>query len=272
MRSDVLGHKARRVPDRATCLKSHSDMAVTHAMWAWEAHLEVTSPPSMLREVLRRVCPLMGTKTNAASGRVRPRLGPSPILAFWLGVACGPAMAALPGPRAPAPSEVAVPAPAAPVLASPNAVESLRLRRLMVPVDGIAIDRVQNTYDAARDGGARQHSAIDILAPRGTPVLAADSGTILRMAFNALGGLTIFQIDPEKHFVYYYAHLDRYAASLRDGSVVSRGDVIGYVGTTGNAPANTPHLHFQVMLYRDRYWEGEALNPFGVFDTAGKRR
>src|SRR5574341_1859127 len=101
-----------------------------------------------------------------------------------------------------------------------------------------------------REGGARRHGAIDILAPRGTPVLAADDGSILRVGFNTLGGLTIYQSDPEKRFVYYYAHLDRYASTLRDGSPVSRGDVIGYVGSTGNAPPNTPHLHFQVMLFR----------------------
>jgi len=158
------------------------------------------------------------------------------------------------------------------VAAPPNAIEALRQRHLMVPVDGVGLDRVQNTYEAVRDGGARRHYAIDIPAPRGTPVLAADNGSILRMGFNALGGLTIYQIDPEKRFVYYYAHLDRYASTIRDGSVVSRGDVIGYVGATGNASPTAPHLHFQVLLFRDRYWEGESVNPFGVFEAAGKRR
>lgn len=214
----------------------------------------------------------MWTKTRAASVRVSGLAIRWPLLGLWLGAACGPAIAPLPAPRAPAPSLVAVPAPAAPVAASPNAIESLRQRRLMVPVDGVAIDHVQNTYDAQRDSGARRHSAIDIMAPRGTAVLAADDGTILRMGFNALGGLTIYQIDPDRRFVYYYAHLDRYGSALRDGSVVSRGDVIGFVGATGNASPNAPHLHFQVLLFRDRYWEGESVNPFGIFDAAGKRR
>jgi murein DD-endopeptidase MepM/ murein hydrolase activator NlpD len=110
------------------------------------------------------------------------------------------------------------------------------------------------------------------MAPRGTPVLAADDGKVLRMGFNSLGGLTVYQVDPERHFVYYYAHLDRYAATLRDGMDVARGDVIGYVGSTGNASAAAPHLHFQVMLFRDRYWEGESVNPFGSFELDGKRR
>jgi murein DD-endopeptidase MepM/ murein hydrolase activator NlpD len=142
----------------------------------------------------------------------------------------------------------------------------------MVPVDGISADRLVDSYHAQRDGGARRHFAIDISAQRGTPVLAADDGTILRMGFNSLGGLTIYQVDPGRRFVYYYAHLDRYASSLRDGSTISRGDVIGYVGSTGNASPDAPHLHFQVMLYRDRYWEGESVNPFGTFGLPGKRR
>jgi murein DD-endopeptidase MepM/ murein hydrolase activator NlpD len=148
----------------------------------------------------------------------------------------------------------------------------LRARKLMIPVDGIAAEKLIDTYEAERDGGARRHFAIDITAPRGTPVLAADDGRVLRMGFNALGGLTIYQVDPGRRFVYYYAHLDRYASHLRDGSTLSRGDVIGYVGTTGNAPPNTPHLHFQVMVYRDKWWEGESVNPFGVFELAGKKR
>lgn len=212
----------------------------------------------------------MWTKEDVAS--VRVWRWSAAVLGLWLGAACGPALTPLPPPRAPAPSEVAIPAPAAPVAAPPNAIELLRQRKLMVPVDGISLDRVENTYEAFRDGGARRHYAIDILAARGTPVLAADDGSILRMGFNALGGLTIYQIDHERRFVYYYAHLDRYASTIRDGSVVSRGDVIGYVGSSGNAQATTPHLHFQVLLFRDRYWEGESVNPFGVFETDGRRR
>lgn len=214
----------------------------------------------------------MWTKRRAASVRARRAIGPAPMLAFWLGMACGPALTPLPPPRAPAPSTVAVPSPSVSASATPNALDALRLRRLMVPVDGIAVDRLTNTYDAQRDAGARRHGAIDIMAPRGTPVVAADDGSILRMGYNALGGLTVYQVDPDKRFVYYYAHLDRYASTLRDGLAVLRGDVIGYVGSSGNAAATAPHLHFQVMIYRERFWEGESVNPFGVFETAGKRR
>jgi murein DD-endopeptidase MepM/ murein hydrolase activator NlpD len=142
----------------------------------------------------------------------------------------------------------------------------------MVPVDGVSVDKLTDSYEAQRDGGARRHGAIDIMAPRGTPVLAADDGKVLRMGFNALGGLTVYQVDAQQRFVYYYAHLDRYSSTLRDGVPVSRGEVIGYVGSTGNASATAPHLHFQVMLFRERYWEGESVNPFGSFELDGKRR
>ena len=209
--------------------------------------------------------------THQDDTRVRIRRWAAMTLVPWLGVACGPGLAPLPPPFEPAPSHVAAPDSVLPATV-PNVASELRGRRLMIPVDGIAADRLVDTYEAQRDGGARRHYAIDIAAPRGTPVLAADDGNVLRMGFNSLGGLTIYQTDPSRRFVYYYAHLDRYASNLRDGSALARGDVIGYVGTTGNAPPNAPHLHFQVMLYRDKWWEGESVNPFGVFELAGKKR
>jgi peptidoglycan LD-endopeptidase LytH len=194
------------------------------------------------------------------------------VAALALGVslgACGPALAPLPPAQAPAPSEVLSPAP---VRTAPLSIsEELRARRLMVPVDGIDVAKLNDSFGAQRDGGARQHGAIDIMAPRGTAVLAADDGRILRIGYNSLGGLTIYQIDASRRFVYYYAHLDRYASTLRDGLDVARGDLIGYVGHTGNASPAAPHLHFQVMLYRERYWEGDAVNPFGAFELPGKR-
>ncbi|MEW5917077.1 MAG: M23 family metallopeptidase [Gemmatimonadota bacterium] len=192
-------------------------------------------------------------------------------VATLLGAGCGPALAPLPPPQAPAPSEILAPAPVA-AAEAPNVMSVLRARRLMVPVDGVSVDKLTDSYEAQRDGGARRHGAIDIMARRGTPVLAADDGKVLRMGFSALGGLTVYQVDPEQRFVYYYAHLDRYSSTLRDGVPVSRGDVIGYVGSTGNASPTAPHLHFQVMLFRERYWEGESVNPFGSFELDGKRR
>jgi murein DD-endopeptidase MepM/ murein hydrolase activator NlpD len=115
---------------------------------------------------------------------------------------------------------------------------------------------------------------VDILAKRGTPVLSADSGTVLRLSKNSLGGTTIYATDPEKRFVFYYAHLDHYAEGLFEGKSVAQGEVIGYVGTTGNAPKNTPHLHFQVMRFVDarQWWNGPPLDPRPYLAQSGDRR
>lgn len=148
-----------------------------------------------------------------------------------------------------------------------GSVESaLRARRLLVPVAGVPVSALRSSFTEARGGGSRRHEAIDILAPRGTAVLAVTSGRIAKLFTSANGGLTVYQFDDEEQFCYYYAHLDSYAPDLTDGDRVERGQVIGYVGTTGNAPADTPHLHFAIYeLGPDkRWWEGTAVDPFLV--------
>ena len=149
----------------------------------------------------------------------------------------------------------------------------LRSRGLMVPVLGVTVDHLSDTFNEPR-GEERVHRAIDIMAPRGTPVLAADNGTIIRVSSNTLGGKTIYAIDPSRRLVYYYAHLDHYDVIAYTGKVVAKGDVIGYVGTTGNARGGPPHLHFQVMRYTDerRWWEGRPIDPFPYFATTGQDR
>jgi murein DD-endopeptidase MepM/ murein hydrolase activator NlpD len=151
-------------------------------------------------------------------------------------------------------------------------LDYLRSRRLMVPVEGIGPAQVPDSYAAGR-GGGRRHNAIDILAPRGTPVVAADAGRILKLRENAAGGITIYVVDPAARFVYYYAHLDRYRDRLREGAEVEQGELLGYVGTSGNAPKNTPHLHFQVMRYDDpkRWWDGTPINPHDFLVREGRR-
>ena len=165
----------------------------------------------------------------------------------------------------------AAPSPVAAAPAAPSAeAEYLLGRQLMVPVAGVEPSRLQDTFAAARDGGARRHNALDIMAPRGTPVLAADDGRVMRVSTNGLGGLTVYVLDPAERFVYYYAHLDAWRDGLRNGMTVARGEVLGYVGSTGNASANAPHLHFQAMRYRrDRYWDGEPVNPLPYLVTPG---
>jgi len=139
---------------------------------------------------------------------------------------------------------------------------------LLLPVAGIEHEALHDNFDEAR--GQRRHQAIDILAPRNTPVLAAGNGTIVKLFESVPGGHTIYQFDPSERYCYYYAHLQRYAKGLREGDRVERGQVIGYVGTSGNAPPDTPHLHFAIYrLNADRrWWEGEPVNPFPLLRIA----
>jgi murein DD-endopeptidase MepM/ murein hydrolase activator NlpD len=145
-------------------------------------------------------------------------------------------------------------------------VNDLRARSLTVPVRGLDTDDLVSSFHDAR-GGNRRHEAIDILAPRGSDVLAVEDGKIAKLFTSNAGGLTIYQTDPSEKYVYYYAHLDRYAPGMTEGMTVEKGDVIGAVGTTGNAPKNTPHLHFAISkLDPDkRWWGGTALDPFLVW-------
>lgn len=151
--------------------------------------------------------------------------------------------------------------------------EYLRSRDLMVPVHGVSRGRLRDTFNAPR-GGGRAHLAIDIMARKGTRVLAADDGVVLRVTTNPLGGKVVYVVDPHRRFVYYYAHLDKWAYPLKEGQSVRRGQLLGTVGTTGNAPANAPHLHFQLMRMtgaRD-YWNGEPVNPLPYLKRKGKER
>lgn len=146
-----------------------------------------------------------------------------------------------------------------------DVVRELDDRGLAMPVEGVRRDALVNTFDDPRSGG-RRHEALDILAPQGTPVLAVEEGTIAKLFKSAQGGITIYQFDPSQQYVYYYAHLDRYADRLAEGDRVRRGQVIGYVGTTGNAPKNTPHLHFAIfhMTNEKRWWQGTPLDPYRI--------
>jgi murein DD-endopeptidase MepM/ murein hydrolase activator NlpD len=151
------------------------------------------------------------------------------------------------------------------VVADP--IAELRELRLRLPVDGMRIETMKGSFAERRAGGARPHEAVDILAPRHTPVRAVEDGTIARLFTSKAGGLTIYQFDPKERFCFYYAHLDRYADGLREGQGVRAGDTIGFVGTSGNAPPATPHLHFAIFeLTPDRHWwEGRAVDPYLVF-------
>jgi len=139
----------------------------------------------------------------------------------------------------------------------------LASRKLTMPVQGYDAHRLRDNFDEMR-GGVRRHEALDIMAPRGTPVLAADDGVIAKLFRSAAGGITIYQFDGAQQYAYYYAHLDHYREGLREGEAVKRGDLIGYVGSTGNAPESAPHLHFTIFeLGPDKkWWRGKAVNPY----------
>ena len=145
-------------------------------------------------------------------------------------------------------------------------VEVLRERDLEVPVEGVDPDNLRDDFDDLRSG-SRTHQALDILAPRGTPVVAVEDGTIASLdPSQGGGGIVVYQFDPTGEFVYYYAHLDGFADGLAEGRTVEKGDVLGFVGTSGNAPPGTPHLHFAITKTGAPFlrYGGTPINPFDV--------
>jgi murein DD-endopeptidase MepM/ murein hydrolase activator NlpD len=169
----------------------------------------------------------------------------------------------------PAPSAPTAPS-AAPISVPVPTTGSISAPPLRMPIDHMDVETMKGGFHERR--GSRPHEAADLLAPRNTPVHAVESGTIAKLFVSKAGGLTIYQFDPSGQVCYYYAHLERYADGLREGRGVSAGEVIGYVGTSGNAPPNTPHLHFAVFeLNGDReWWKGRAVDPYPLFKNRAK--
>ena len=174
-----------------------------------------------------------------------------------------PSRRAAAAPDAAARVDPSVPSLSAGIGDAGSEITDLRGRQLTVPVEGVARTQLVQTFKDPRSG-SRVHEAIDILAPRNTPVLAVEDGTIARLFSSRAGGITVYQYDPSGKYVYYYAHLERYADGLKEGGGLRRGQVLGYVGTTGNAPKNTPHLHFAIfeLTGAKRWWEGTPIDPF----------
>lgn len=145
-------------------------------------------------------------------------------------------------------------------------------RTLAMPVEGMRFSDVRDTFNEARPGG-RRHEATDIIAARGTPVLAVEDGTIRKLFLSRPGGNTIYEFDPSEHYCYYYAHLDHYAADLKEGMKVKKGQVIGYVGTTGDAASGNPHLHFGITLIAPdkKWWGGTAIDPYPILRASYER-
>ena len=230
-------------------------------------------------------------RLEAAHGTpVAERVGPSPVPTPFTtpGMATPEAPSELiaVSPPSPSPTEpVTSPLPFETVISPPPPIavkaldlpllqtdlDRLRMRELMVPVQGIEPKALRNTF--IDDRGGRLHQAIDIMAARGTPVLAAGEGRVEKLFVSKLGGLTVYQFDPQGEYCYYYAHLDRYAPDLTAGRMLKKGDVIGYVGSTGNASPTAPHLHFSIFRLgpEKRWWEGTAINAFLLWAPAANR-
>jgi murein DD-endopeptidase MepM/ murein hydrolase activator NlpD len=199
-------------------------------------------------------------------------------------VVAAPAAPAILAP-APGPDPITAALPGAPVVATDLTEADLPLRptqqeipalaeapadatakpagKLLIPVEGIKLAQLSDNFDQPR-GKERHHEALDIMAPKGSKVIAAGDGKVVKLFNSKPGGLTVYQFDPTEKYAYYYAHLDRYADGVKEGSVLKRGDLVGYVGVTGNSAKDAPHLHFAVveLTPKKEWWKGTSVNPY----------
>ena len=151
-----------------------------------------------------------------------------------------------------------------------NDIQELRRMNLLVPIEHFNVEQVKGSYYQAR--GGQMHEASDFLAPRFTAVHAVSDGRIEKLFLSRFGGTTVYESEPSDRYIFYYAHLQSYAPGLKDGDKVRRGQIIGFVGTSGNAPPNTPHLHFSIgrMGPEKRWWKTAPLDPYEVFTKQSK--
>jgi murein DD-endopeptidase MepM/ murein hydrolase activator NlpD len=140
----------------------------------------------------------------------------------------------------------------------------------ILPVQGVGAGQLTDNFNDRRDG--RRHDALDIIASRGTPVIAAVEGNVVKLFHSKLGGTTVYQFDDSRTYCYYYAHLDHYAPGLAEGTLLRQGQVLGFVGSTGNAKANAPHLHFEVHKLgpEKKWWKGEPLDPLTLLKQVSR--
>ena len=160
--------------------------------------------------------------------------------------------------------------PALPISNAPFSLREKTSPGLLIPVQGKVASDLADTFTDARSEG-RLHDAIDIMASAGTPVLAVSDGHVEKLFYSERGGLTIYQFDPQRKYAYYYAHLQGYVAGLAEKQPLKRGQMIGYVGSTGNASPDAPHLHFAIFVLgaERRWWEGTAINPYPLLASSG---
>ena len=161
--------------------------------------------------------------------------------------------------------------PATVATASPQTQPAPAAQALVVPVAGVRPDQLQDTWGQSRAAGAREHHAIDIMAARGTPVVAAADGTVEKLFESRDGGHTVYVRRTDPAWVDYYAHLDTYAPDLREGVAVRRGQALGTVGSTGDADPAGPHLHYEIkrMVPGEKWYEGTDVNPYSLLKGGG---
>lgn len=164
------------------------------------------------------------------------------------------------------------PTPFTPAKPVPRTRPVARTERLVIPVAGVRADKLISNFAEARDAGRRSHEGLDIMAPWGTPVVAAGDGKVAKLFTSEKGGLTVYIKSPDGFTMYYYAHLSRYDEHLREGNPVRRGDLIAYVGATGNADQKAPHLHFGIFdTSPEANWsEGTAVDPYPLLKRHGE--
>ena len=163
--------------------------------------------------------------------------------------------------RAPQPAQAPMVLPPEPAPARGEANRVAAGLHLSMPIDGVDPNTLADTFRDARDG--HEHEALDIPAPRGTPVHAVAEGNVAKLFESKAGGITVYQFDDSRTWCFYYAHLDHYARGLREAALLRPGDILGYVGTTGDAPPDAPHLHFAVFKLgpEKQWWKGTAIDP-----------
>ena len=225
-------------------------------------------------DIRRRAGAVVLTLLAAACSREQPRtVVLDPATGRDVATASSPPTPATSTPRAETiptiPATAPVPEAARQQQSAGDGAVLLAARRPMVPVEGIAPQALLDNYEQGR--GARKHEAIDIMAPRGTRVFAVDDGKLVKLFRSVPGGLTAYQFDSQGELAYYYAHLDRYAEGLKEGAALKRGDLIGYVGSSGNASSEAPHLHFAVFRLglEKKWWKGDPVNPYLALRNGG---
>jgi murein DD-endopeptidase MepM/ murein hydrolase activator NlpD len=215
----------------------------------------------------------------------------APLLPWHQTVASEPPAPAVPDttattklPVPPVPPPESLPAPAEspqgsadraatePATLHPATIQPPTDLHLAMPIANVDVKTLTDTFNEARNG--HKHEALDIMATRGTPVLAVAEGNVAKLFTSKQGGLTVYQFDNSQQYAFYYAHLDRYAPGLKEGMLLRKGDTLGYVGSTGDASPNAPHLHFAVFRLspEKNWWKGTALNPLPLFRRQSEPR